>query len=55
MKVSKEDVIGLLTAVEYWIEQRDVSEEMARWQGQNAEIARIVEAVPGVRTEVIAP
>ena len=55
MKVSKEDVIGLLTAVEYWIEQRDVSEEMARWQGQNAEIARLVEAVPGVRTEVIAP
>jgi L-seryl-tRNA(Ser) seleniumtransferase len=55
MKVSKEDVIGLLTAVEYWIEQRDVSEEMARWAGQNAEIARIVEAVPGVRTEVVAP
>jgi L-seryl-tRNA(Ser) seleniumtransferase len=55
MKVSKEDVIGLLTAVEHWIEQRDVSEEMARWAGQNAEIARIVEAVPGVRTEVVAP
>ena len=55
MKVSKEDVIGLLTAVEYWIEQRDVSEEMARWERQNAEIARLVTAVPGVRTEVIAP
>lgn len=55
MKVSKEDVIGLLTAVEYWIEQRDVSEEVARWTAQNAEIARLVEAVPGVRTEIVAP
>jgi D-glucosaminate-6-phosphate ammonia-lyase len=55
MKVSKEDVIGVLTAVEYWIEHRDVGEEMARWSGQNAEIARLVEAVPGVRTEVVAP
>ena len=55
MKVSKEDVIGLLTAVEYWVEQRDVSEEMARWHGANAEITRLVQAVPGVRTEVMAP
>jgi L-seryl-tRNA(Ser) seleniumtransferase len=55
MKVSKEDVIGLLTAVEYWIEQRDISEEMARWAGQNADITRLVTAVPGVRTEIIAP
>ena len=55
MKVSKEDVIGLLTAVEYWMEQRDVSDEMARWQGANAEITRLVQAVPGVRTEVMAP
>ncbi len=55
MKVSKEDVIGLLTAVEYWMEQRDISEEMARWTGANAEIARFVGAVPGVRTETIAP
>jgi len=55
MKVSKEDVIGLLTAVEYWMEQRDISEEMARWQGQNAEIAHLVAVVPGVRTEAVAP
>jgi len=55
MKVSKEDVIGLLTAVEYWMEQRDISEEVARWTGANAEIARLVEGVPGVRTESIAP
>lgn len=55
MKVSKEDVIGLLTAVEYWIEHRDVNDEVTRWTGQNAEIARFVEAVPGVRTEIVAP
>lgn len=55
MKVSKEDVIGLLTAVEFWMEQRDITEEITRWQGANAEIARLVEAVPGVRTEIVAP
>ena len=55
MKVSKEDVIGLLTAVEYWMESRDVGQENARWSGDNAEIARLVTAVPGVRTEIVAP
>ncbi len=55
MKVSKEDVIGLVTAVEYWMESRDVVEENGRWARDNAEISRLVTAVPGVRTEILAP
>lgn len=39
MKVSKEDVIGLLTAVEYWMENRDVAAEEAKWRGDLAAIS----------------
>src|SRR5438552_14160285 len=31
MKVSKEDIIGVLTAVEYWFEERDHEAEQQRW------------------------
>ena len=56
MKVSKEDVIGLLTALEYWIEERDVAVERARWrddiagdaQGNNLPAA-------GNRREIVEP
>ncbi len=55
MKVSKEDVIGVLTAVDYWFNKRDEAAELRRWHADLQEIARRVEAVPGVRTEVIEP
>ena len=31
MKVSKEDIIGVLAAVEYWLQDRDVAAEERRW------------------------
>src|SRR5436853_7942609 len=31
MKVSKEDIIGVLTALEYWFEGRDQAEERQKW------------------------
>src|SRR5271166_6383385 len=40
MKVSKEDVIGLLTALEYWMEERDVGTERTRWRDDCAEMAK---------------
>jgi seryl-tRNA(Sec) selenium transferase len=55
MKVSKEDVIGVLTAVEYWFNKRDEATELRKWHQDLQEIARRVEAVPGVSTEVIEP
>ena len=31
MKVSKEDIIGVLTALEYWFEERDQAAERQKW------------------------
>jgi uncharacterized pyridoxal phosphate-dependent enzyme len=54
MKVSKEDVIGVLAALEYWFGERDVAAEQRRWRDDLVEIARRVEG-PDVGTEVIEP
>ncbi|MBM3601829.1 MAG: aminotransferase class V-fold PLP-dependent enzyme [Alphaproteobacteria bacterium] len=53
MKVSKEDVVGLIAALEYWFEQRDPAVELKRWRGALAEIA--ARLGPDVATEVIEP
>jgi L-seryl-tRNA(Ser) seleniumtransferase len=55
MKVSKEDVIGVLTAVEYWLEERDEKTELQHWHDDLQQIARQVAAVPGVSSEVVEP
>ena len=55
MKVSKEDVIGVLTAVEYWLEERDATAELQRWHDDLQEIAQRVADVPGARSDVIEP
>ena len=55
MKVSKEDVIGVLVAVEYWVNERDEAAELRHWHADLEEIARRVAAVPGVSSEVIEP
>ena len=41
MKVSKEDVIGCLAAVEYWFETRDPAAELRRWR---ADVQTIVQS-----------
>ena len=51
MKVSKEDVIGVLAALEVWFEHRDPAAELARWNGDLATIAGRLD-LPGVGTEV---
>ena len=48
MKVSKEDVIGVLVAVEYWLNERDEAAELRHWHDDLQEIAQRVAAVPGV-------
>jgi D-glucosaminate-6-phosphate ammonia-lyase len=55
MKVSKEDVVGVLTAVEYWLEERDEIAELKRWHNDLQEIARRVAEVPGATSEVVEP
>jgi L-seryl-tRNA(Ser) seleniumtransferase len=54
MKVSKEDVIGVLAALEVWFEQRDPAAELARWNNDLATIASRID-LPDVATDVIAP
>ena len=54
MKVGKEEVIGCLTAVETWlkIDSRKLYEE---WNARVTRIAKLVETVPGVKTEIYIP
>jgi len=54
MKVSKEDVIGVLAALEVWFGTRDAAVEMARWRGELVEIAGWVASV-GAEAEVVEP
>ena len=51
MKVAKEDIMGLLAAVEMWSE-RDHAAERRAWKGWVEEISASVRRVPGVRTNV---
>jgi uncharacterized pyridoxal phosphate-dependent enzyme len=54
MKVGKEEVIGCLTAVETWL-KIDPKKLYNEWNARVDRIAKLVETVPGVRTEVYVP
>ena len=55
MKVSKEDVIGVLTALEYWFEERDETADRQKWYDDLAVIAERVGRMPLARGEIIEP
>jgi D-glucosaminate-6-phosphate ammonia-lyase len=55
MKVSKEDIIGVLTAVEHWFEERDHDAELQKWYDDLEVIADRVAAVPDAGSELIEP
>jgi D-glucosaminate-6-phosphate ammonia-lyase len=55
MKVSKEDVVGVIAAVEYWFEERDRAAEQRRWYDDLAVITERVGRMPGAASEVIEP
>lgn len=54
LKIGKEDVMGMLAATEMWF-QRDHQAEWEQERSWLETIARQVEEVPGVRTEIIQP
>jgi L-seryl-tRNA(Ser) seleniumtransferase len=54
MKAGKEDIMGMLAAVEMWM-RRDHKAEWKQWESWLAEISQSVEKVPGVTTEVHQP
>jgi seryl-tRNA(Sec) selenium transferase len=54
MKVGKEEVIGCLTAVETWL-KIDSKKLYSEWNSRVDRIAKLVETVPGVKTETYVP
>jgi hypothetical protein len=55
MKVSKEDIIGVVTALEYWFGERDRAAERQQWYDDLATIAKRVESIPGATGEILEP
>lgn len=54
MKVGKEEIVGCLTAIETWL-KIDARKLYAEWNARVDRIAKLVETVPGVRTEIYVP
>jgi uncharacterized pyridoxal phosphate-dependent enzyme len=54
MKVGKEEIIGCLTALETWL-KLDEKKVYAEWNGRIDRIRKLVETVPGVKTDVFVP
>jgi uncharacterized pyridoxal phosphate-dependent enzyme len=54
MKVGKEEVIGLLTAVEVWL-KTDLAAMNKEWNARVERIATLVKTVPGVETSISIP
>src|SRR4051794_11305431 len=55
LKVTKEEVIGVLRAVEAWHTDRDLSKDFHTWESWYAHIAGQITKVAGVRAEVNGP
>ena len=54
MKVGKEEIVGVLTAVETWTKM-DLDELNKQWSQRVERIAKLVETVPGVTTKIKIP
>ena len=55
LKVSKEEIVGMLTAVETWRTRLDVQTQFREWESWYAHISERISKVPGVRTQVRGP
>ena len=54
MKVGKEEIVGVLAAVEAWT-RRDLAALNKQWSRRVERIAKLVETVPGVTTNITIP
>lgn len=54
MKVGKEEIIGCLTALETWL-NIDEKKLYAEWNARISRIRKLVDTVPGVKTDVFIP
>ena len=55
LKVSKENIVGMLRAVEIWRTQRDIQADFREWESWYAEMIGQLTKVSGVRAEVRPP
>ena len=55
MKVSKEDIIGVVTALEVWFGERDEAAERQKWYEDCATVAERVAQLDGARGEIVEP
>lgn len=55
MKVSKEEIVGMVTAVEAFIQKRDLKAEFREWESWYAHIAAAITKTSGVKAEVRPP
>lgn len=55
LKVAKEEIVGMLRAVEAWRTERDIQADFREWESWYAHIAEQITRVPGVHTEVHGP
>ena len=55
MKVSKEEIVGAVTAVALWIEERDLEAEYEEWKGWYDYVSAAITRVDGVTTTVRPP
>jgi len=55
MKVSKEDIVGVIAALECWFGERDPAAERRRWDDDCAVVAERLKQLDGVRGEVVEP
>ena len=55
LKVSKEEIVGMLRAVEVWRSGRDIQADFREWTSWYEYITERITRVPGVRAEVRGP
>ncbi len=54
MKVGKEEIMGILAAIEYW-SRADQGVLNKEWQSRVERIQKLVDTVPGVTTNIMTP
>jgi uncharacterized pyridoxal phosphate-dependent enzyme len=54
MKVGKEEIVGCLTSLETWLKM-DEKKLYADWNGRVDRIRKLVDTVPGVKTDIYVP
>jgi len=54
-KVSKEEIVGMLRAVEVWRQERDIQTDMTLWESWYAEMIPQITRIKGIRAEVHGP